>query len=57
MMTKLVYSLSTYSIWKGTLICDTGPPGQILLLSMPIIFVMHADLVLVLNKFFLTDVT
>lgn len=48
---KLVYSLSTYSIWKGTLICDTGPPGQILLLSMPIIFAMHADLVLVLNNF------
>lgn len=51
MMTKQVNSLSTYSIWKGTLICDTGPPGQILLLFMPIIFAMHAGLVLVLNNF------
>lgn len=52
MMTELAYSLSTYSIWKGTLICDTGPPGQILLLSMPIIFVVRADLVLVPNNYF-----
>jgi hypothetical protein len=52
MTTKLVYSLSTYSIWKGKPICDTGPPGQILLLSMPIIFAMRADLVLVLNNYF-----
>jgi len=51
MMTKLVYSLSTYSIWKGTLMCGTGPSGQIILLSMPVIFAMHADLVLVLNNF------
>lgn len=48
MMTKWVYSLITYSVWKRTLICDTGPSGQILLLS---IFAMHADLVSVLNNF------
>jgi hypothetical protein len=42
MMMKLVFNLERH---------NAGPPGQIFLLFMPIIFSMHAALVLVLNNF------